>query len=193
VPGFKFDPAKIARLDDPGRLDDLRPDVMWAALGHPDAHAIVDVGAGTGMFAEQFASLAPAAVVYAVDSDQRMLDWIVRVRASLVDAGRIVPVLSSEAGVPLPDGSADVVAMINLHHELDDPAVTYRDAGRMLRAGGQILVVDWAKRKTPNGPPLAVRARPAEIERLLAGAGFEDVLEHEGLPQHSLITARRSA
>jgi SAM-dependent methyltransferase len=188
---FKFDPARIARLDDPGRLDDLIPRVMWEALGRPDTDVIVEVGAGTGVFSEQFALLAPDAIVYAADTDQRMLDWIARVRAPLVDARRIVPVLSSETSVPVPDASADLVVMVNLHHELDDPAATYRDAARMLRPGGRVLVVDWAKRETPHGPPVAARAKPSEIEALLVAAGFADACEHAGLPHHTLITARR--
>jgi SAM-dependent methyltransferase len=186
---FKFDPAKTARLDDPGRLDDLRPDVMWHALGDPDPSVVVEIGAGTGLMSEQFAALAPRSTVYAADTAQPMLDWIARVRARLVEAGRIVPVLASETKVPLPDGIADVVAMVNLHHELDDPAATYRDAARLLAAGGRLLVVDWAPRETPKGPPLAVRAQPSEIEALLVGAGLGDVREHEGLPHHTLITA----
>lgn len=187
--GFKFDPAKIARLDDPARLDDLRPGVMWRALGEPDPSVIVEIGAGTGLMSEQFARLAPRAVVYAADTEQTMLDWISRVRESLVGAGRIVPILASETSVPLADGVADVVAMVNLHHELDDPAATYADAARLLAPGARLLVVDWAKRESPHGPPVPVRAEPAAIVTLVAQAGFESVQEHEGLPYHTMITA----
>jgi ubiquinone/menaquinone biosynthesis C-methylase UbiE len=189
--GFKFDPAKTARLDDPARLDDLRPDVMWHALGDPDPSVIVDVGAGTGLMAEQFARLAPRATVYAADTEQTMLEWIARVRESLVGSGRIVPVLASETSVPLEDAVAGVVAMVNLHHELDDPVATYADAARLLAPGGRLLVVDWAKRETPHGPPVAVRAEPADIEAFLVQAGLESVREHEGLPYHTLITAMK--
>jgi len=191
VGGYKFDPAKMARLDDPDRLDQLRPDLMWEALGDPDPTVIVEVGAGTGLMAEAFARLAPAATVFAADTEPSMLDWIARVRAGLVEAGRIVPVLASETRVPVPDASADIVAMVNLHHELDDPAASYRDAARMLRPGGQLLVVDWAKRETPHGPPAEIRATAVEISAMLAGSGLVDVAAHEGLAEHSLITARK--
>lgn len=191
--GFKFDPAKIARLDDPARLEQLRPDLMWRALGDPRARVVVEVGAGTGLMAEAFAGLAPGATVYAADTEPAMLEWIGRVRAALVEKGSIVPVLASETRVPLPDGVADVVAMVNLHHELDDPEATYRDAVRLLRAGGQLLVADWAKRETPNGPPVEIRATADEIEALLRAAGLTEVAEHEGLEQHTLITARKPA
>lgn len=186
---YKFDPAKTAKLDDPRRLDDLRPDAMWAALGSPtDARVIVEIGSGTGIMSEQFALLAPSAVVYAADTQPAMLEWMSRVRSGLVEAGRLVPVLATETNVPLPDGVADIVVMVNLHHELEDAAASYRDALRLLAAGGQILVVDWAKRETPKGPPVAMRADADEIARQLRVVGFAEVRSHEGLPYHSLLT-----
>jgi len=193
MPGYKFDPAKMARLDDPGRLDDLSPAAMWDALGRPDVRAIADIGAGTGMFAEQFALLAPHAVVYASDTDQGMLDWIADKRSALVASGRIVPLLSVESHVPLPDASVDLAIMINMHHELDDPRAMYADVARLLVGRGQVLVVDWADRDTPHGPPLAVRAPAEEIAAILESAGFVDVVVHDVLPYHSLVTAKKPA
>lgn len=192
--GYKFDQAKMARLDDPGRLEDLRPDVMWEALGAPESvGTIVDVGAGTGVFAEQFALLAPGAVVYAADTSQGMLDWIADKRASLVESGRIVPVLSDETTLPLPDASADLAIMVNMHHELDDPVALYEDIRRILRPGGRMLVVDWTDRDTPHGPPLAIRASEEQIVEALRSAGFEDIEPHCGLRYHSLLTSTKPA
>lgn len=189
--GYKFDPAKIARLDDPGRLDDLSPDAMWEALGRPQPAVIADIGAGTGMFSEQFARLAPSATVYAFDTDQRMLDWIAEKRGGLVRSGRVVPALSAESALPMADGSVDLAVMINMHHELEDAAAMYGEVARILRPGGQVLVVDWADRETPKGPPLAVRSSALEIGEVLAGAGLGEVCVHDTLPHHSLVTARK--
>lgn len=188
---FKFDANKIARLDDPGRLDDLRPEAMWDALGSPTPESIADIGAGTGMFSEQFARLAPETTIFAIDTDQRMLDWISDKRAALVDAGRIVPVLSEESVLPLPDGSVDLATLINMHHELEDVRAMYAEVTRILRPGGQALVVDWADRDTPHGPPMAARSSASEIGKVLADAGLEAVAIHDVLPYHSLVTARK--
>jgi len=190
VPHLKFDIAKIARLDDVGRFDDLDPDVMWEALGSPKPDAIVDIGAGTGMFARRFARLAPEATVFAVDTEQRMLDWIADHPDPVVD-GRLRPVLSEESTVPLPDGSADLVVMINLHHELADPRATYREALRLLRAAGQLLVVDWARTEMEGGPPQHIRATAEELIAMLGSVGFAGAEAHQGLPKHSLITAMK--
>jgi SAM-dependent methyltransferase len=191
VPHIKFDIEKIARLDDVGRFDDLDPGVMWEALGSPSPRAIVDIGAGTGLFARRFARLAPGAIVFAADTEPRMLAWIAEHPDREVDA-RLRPVLAEETAVPLSDSSTDLVVMVNLHHELADPEATYREALRLLRPGGQLLVVDWAKTEMVGGPPQHVRATSDEIVGMLGAAGFSDARVHHGLPKHSLVTALKN-
>jgi len=187
----KFDMSKIARLDDEGRFETMKPDVMWAALGSPEPRVIVEIGAGTGLFSARFATLAPQATIYAADTEVTMLDWM-REHREGVAAGCVVPVLSDEDAVPLETASADLVMMLNLHHELADPAAIYAEAGRLLRSGGQVLVVDWADFETPKGPPLAIRASAEQLAAFLEHAGFIQVVNHAGaLPWHSLLTAVR--
>jgi len=172
------------------------PQVMWEALGEPHPDVIVEIGAGTGLFAEEFSRLAPEATVYAVDMAPEMIEWMSEHRSGVVPrdghAPRLVPVRSTETSVPLPDASADLVVMLNVHHELADPVGTYTDAYRLLRPGGQMLVVDWAARETPKGPPQAIRASVAALDAALTAAGFVDVESHAGLVWHSLVTARRA-
>ena len=186
----KFDIAKLERLNDPGRFDTLKPAAMWVALGEPTPRTIVEIGAGTGLFSAAFSKRAPGATVYAVDVEPVMIERMQKHRSE-VASGRIVPVLAEETHVPLEDGVADLVVMINLHHELVDPAASYAEAYRLLAAGGQLLVVDWAHADTPKGPPLAVRATRQQLEQYLSAAGFSRVAVHDVLDWHELLTAWR--
>jgi ubiquinone/menaquinone biosynthesis C-methylase UbiE len=188
----KFDVAKIERLEDTARFESLDPDVMWAALGSPSPGVIVDIGAGTGLFSRRFAAMAPAATVYAVDTVPEMLRWIEEHPEPAV-SGRIRPVLSEESHIPLAADSADLAIMINLHHELVDPAASYREALRILRPGGLILVVDWSPGNTEGGPPQRIRATAEQIVALLESAGFGQAATHAGLPKHSIVTAKKGA
>lgn len=185
----KFDPAKLERLNDPGRFESMRPEVFWAALGAPvDAREIVEIGAGTGLFAAEFLRRAPKAVLYATDMVDAMLDWM-RENRPEVASGRLVPVRSHEQHVPLEDSSADFVYMLNLHHELADPEAIYAEAYRLVRLAGRVLVADWAPVETPKGPPMHIRASAEDLRGFLERAGFVDVRVHEGaLPWHSLVT-----
>lgn len=191
----KFDMAKLERLNDPGRFESMIPEVMWGALGEPAPEVIVEIGAGTGLFAERFSRFAPQATVYAVDMAPEMIEWMTEHRAGVQPedghSPRLVPLLSTETAVPLDDGVADLVIMLNVHHELVDPAATYAEAYRLLRPSGQMLIVDWAARETPKGPPQAIRASVAALGEAMATAGFIGVESHAGLAWHSLLTANR--
>ncbi|MBE0417808.1 MAG: methyltransferase domain-containing protein [Coriobacteriia bacterium] len=187
---LKFDPAKLEKLNDSGRLDTLRPDAMWEALALDDPHELVEIGAGTGMFAAEFARRAPQATVYAVDTVDEMIAWMQENRAE-VATGRVVPLRSEESSVPVDAGVADGVYMINLHHELAEPEAIYAEAFRILRPGGRVLVVDWAPVETPKGPPAAVRVSSSTLAEYLRCAGFSGVQTHEDLPWHSMVTAQR--
>ncbi len=189
MPYEKFDIARLERLNDPARFEYLDPAVMWDALGRPDPGAIVEIGAGTGMFAERFAAMAPSATIYAADIEPEMIEWMNGHRVS--GAGHIVPVLAEETRVPLDDGVADVVIMINLHHELAEPSGTYAEALRLLAADGVVMVADWLPGTGGERPPDRVRAAAETIERYLRDAGFASVTSHEGLARHSLVTGTK--
>ena len=187
---LKFNVEKLERLNDPGRFETLPPEVFWRALGTPiGACAIVEIGAGTGLFASAFSAFAPGAVIYAADVLDEMLAWM-RANRPEVDAGKIVPVKAEETRVPLDDGIADAVYMINLHHELARPDDSYAEAFRLLEPGGRVLVVDWADRETPKGPPHDVRVSAADLAAFLERAGFSEIsVDETSLPWHLMATA----
>jgi SAM-dependent methyltransferase len=192
VPHEKFDISKLDSLNDPARLELLPPEVIWDALGAPDPHTIVDIGAGTGLFACRFAQLAPKADVYAVDIEPAMVRWMLQNR-SLAECGRLHPLLGKETVVPLATGEADLVVMIDVHHELAEPLNSYREAIRLLRIGGQLLLADWKDDGEAGGPPAHVRASAEEIGALLGAVGFDEIVSHAGLRRHTLLTARKPA
>jgi SAM-dependent methyltransferase len=190
VPHEKFNMANLENLNDEARFEMLPPEVMWAALGNPDPELIVDIGAGTGLFACRFAALAPRAEVYAVDIEPKAVRWMLQNRPLAV-CGRLHPVLGRESAVPIATGEGDLVIMINLHHELVHPVDNYREAARVLRVGGQLLVADWMPDNDPTGPPRHVRSTAEQISNMIAAVGFDEIASHPGLVRHSLITARK--
>ena len=187
---YKFDPAKIEKLNSPGRLVDLNPDAMWRVTSPPDNAVFVEIGAGTGVFATQFARRMTGGRVYAADTMPQMIDYM-REHLPADVRGTVVPLPSQPTRVPLPDAQADVVFMVNVHHELDDRAATLREAYRLLKPGGVVMLADWRKAETPKGPPIAARIDAADAARELEAAGFADVQQHEDLPYAWLLTARR--
>lgn len=190
MPHEKFSIAHLERLNDPARLEYLPPAVMWEALGNPSPGTIIDIGAGTGLFACHFADLASGATVYAVDIEPAAVRWMLEHRSPEMGS-RFRPLLGRESAIPLATGEADLVVMINLHHELIDPIDSYREALRLTRIGGRLLVADWAPNDEDLGPPQRVRATAEHIAEVARTVGFGEITIHPALQYHSLLTARK--
>lgn len=186
----KFDPARLERLNDPERLEELPPELLWGLLDAPEGGTVVEVGAGTGLIASEFLALSSDVIIVAVDVEQMMHDWMMEKRPEVAE-GRLVPLLAEEVHIPLADASADAVYTVNLHHELEEPEASYREALRITKPGGSILVVDWDARHMAHGPPLEIRSSAAEIAAAIASAGYESVEAHEGLPYHTITRATK--
>ncbi len=186
----KFDPRSIDLLNDPERFDRENPDAIWKELQLPDPRVLIEIGAGTGFFAAPFARKKPSITVYACDLQSEMVAWMKEHLPSDLRY-RLIPFKMEERRVPLPDGIADLVYMINLHHELADRRAIMEEAHRLLKRGGTIAIIDWKKGETPEGPPLSVRVAEEEIIGDIEGAGFRDAMKRPVLPYHNFVTAKK--
>lgn len=186
--GHKFDISRLERLRDPERLETLNPDKIWTAISEGlEVNTLVDLGVGIGFFAIPFARKIPGGTVYGCDLNPQMLEYLnAAIKQEQVD--NIRPIQTGEVDVPLEDGLADLVIMVNLHHELDFRDRSLSECKRLLREGGRIAIVDWAPIETEHGPPLEVRIPPAQVRTELETAGFHGIAEHDILPQHYCLT-----
>ena len=102
---------------------------------------LLDIGTGTGRILELLAPHSERSIGLDLDHDMLVL-----ARAALSEAQL------SHASVrqgdlhrpPFEAASFDVAVMHHVLHLLDDPAGAILDAARLLRAGGRLLVVDFA-------------------------------------------------
>jgi ubiquinone/menaquinone biosynthesis C-methylase UbiE len=124
--------------------------------------AMLDVGTGTGLFAEAFAKLGIEATGIDVNAD------LLATASELVPAGRFLE--SPAESLPFPDRSFDLVFLGLVLHETDDPQAVLKEARRVTRH--RVVVLEWVYRDEPQGPPLEHRMKQETIETLAAGAGF---------------------
>ena len=187
----KFDPKKLAKLNDPKRLEHLNPDLIWEKAGLKNPSVLIDIGAGTGFFALLFSAKMKKGTVYACDISDEMLSWLEE-HLPPESKGRVIPVKMEESSVPLPADMADLVYMINLHHELEEPLRIIREALRLLTRGGKLLIIDWKKEKTPEGPPVEIRVTEETIESQMLKAGFRDIMKYSVLPYHYFLVGEKT-
>ena len=188
--GKKFNPKKIHKLTDPGRKAFQDPDLIWDTLDLTAPEVLIDIGAGAGFFAMPFSDKIPEATVYACDTAPELTGWM---ETNIPESynGRIRVIRSEENSIPLADGIADLVYMINLHHELDAPLTMLKESWRLLKPEGCILIVDWKKEETPMGPPVSIRITQKTVREQLQQADFQMVTEHDLLEYHYFVTARK--
>jgi len=154
------------RLRAPERIELLEvPRVVRRCLAGQDLATALDVGTGTGVFAEAFA--ASKLRVAGIDPNPVLLE---RARA-------LVPAASFTEGVaenlPFPDASFDLVFLGLVLHETDDPARALAEARRVTTR--RVAILEWPYVSEEKGPPLGDRLDPSRIEALAAAAGFSRV------------------
>jgi ubiquinone/menaquinone biosynthesis C-methylase UbiE len=186
----KFDPKKLKKLNDSKRLVDIPPDYIWERLHMENTGVFVEIGAGTAFFSVAFLQKFEPSTLYACDLSELMIDWVKKNVSSKYP--NIIPVKTEEHTVPLDDGIADLVFMINLHHELEEPYLSVVEAYRILKPNGKMFVVDWKKEDMPDGPPTNIRCLPEKVKEQMVSAGFKDVDIYNELQKHYLVVGRRA-
>jgi len=148
------------------------PRVIALSLAELIATNVLDVGTGTGIFAEAFAAAGLA--VTGIDTNTELL----------ARAIGFAPTAQFEEApaeqIPFPDSSFDLVFLGHVLHETDDPLAALREARRVARQ--RVAILEWPYREEPVGPPLAHRISSVTVTDLAARAGFSQVetiqLEH---------------
>jgi SAM-dependent methyltransferase len=104
---------------------------------------------------------------------------------------RIIPVKNVESHLTLEDRIADLVYMIALHHELENPLLMLEESYMLLKPGGKLFVVDWKKIDMPEGPPAEIRYVPDKVRDQIIEAGFINVEIYDDLPKHFLVIGKK--
>lgn len=115
--------------------------MMCDMIGDAPVAHILDLGTGTGQILRLMADRAEKAT--GIDFSREMLALA---RANLDAAGchNAQVRLAEIQSLPLPDDCADLITIHQVLHYLDDPAIALREAARVLKPGGRILLVDFA-------------------------------------------------
>jgi ubiquinone/menaquinone biosynthesis C-methylase UbiE len=195
----------------------LLPSLDRAGVRGPELTAL-DLGCGTGAVTLHLASRG--ATVRAVDHSPEMIEVAKRKAEQAGLAERITFHVTEIGDLPFDSASFDAVTCQRVLHHVQDPAEVLAEVDRVLKPGGFFYLSDTLPDATPAGrilrslwrlartmlgrtttwepsglPRVHEVDRPAaEVERLLAGAGFSFELlffTHVGLRRH-LSPGRRA-
>ncbi len=180
--------AYIAALEDPNRENYQKPNDVLDALALKPGEVVADIGAGSGYFTVRFSNaLKESGKVYAVDVSQDMIDYMNR-RFQETNARNVTTVMAAADDPRLPDASVDRIFICDTWHHIENRSQYLTRLKRALRAGGQIIMIDFQKRDLPVGPPIDMKIAREDLIQEMESSGFRLVQEHAFLPyQYFLV------
>ncbi|HEY4984520.1 MAG TPA: metalloregulator ArsR/SmtB family transcription factor [Verrucomicrobiae bacterium] len=178
-----------------GRFDRVYgPGRSWEAFGHlllrilPPL-VVADLGAGEGLLSELLARRCKK--VIAVDNSEKIVAFGV-VKAKKNGLKNLEFRLGDLQSPPIEPGSVDLVILSQALHHAEEPAKTIASAHRILRSGGQIMILDLLKHNFEQAHKLYgdrwLGFAESDLHRWLEEAGFKkieiSVVAREEQPPH---------
>ena len=124
-------------------VDDAKVEAaLLGAFGEHPPRNLLDIGTGTGRVLQLFAPRVGFGL--GIDLSREMLS-VARANLDRTSLRNCQVRHGDMYHLPLPDGSFDAATMHNVLHFADDPGAALAEAARVLRPGGRLVVVDFAR------------------------------------------------
>jgi predicted methyltransferase len=178
----------IGALEDPQRDAYQKPHEVLTALRLKPGEVIADIGAGSGYFTFRFSHfVGEKGKVYAVDVSPDMILHINR-RIRELKVTNVISILSDPDDPLLADRSVNRFFFSDSWHHIENQTKYLSLVKRMLKPGGEVVMVDFHKKETPVGPPLEMRIARDDLIKQMEKNGFRLAKEHIFLPyQYFLV------
>lgn len=150
------------------------------ALGRDSLGRLIDIGTGTGRMIELLGPRAAESI--GIDRSYEMLR-VARVKLDRAGVAGATLRQGDMYALPLADEAADNVILHQVLHYAQAPAAAIGEAARILRPGGQLLIVDFAPHEREEFRESDAHARLGfaddAIHAWMMGAGLEpDLTQH---------------
>lgn len=147
-------------------------------IGIGPGNVVADLGCGgSGHFVAPTAALVGSSgLVYAIDIQRKVLGAL---EASL-KLQRITNVkivwsnLEDFGAAEVPNESCDIAILANVLFQNKNHEAIVREAARMLKQGGALVVVDWKHYKAPFGPPDELRVSAEQVKHIAERLGLRE-------------------
>jgi ubiquinone/menaquinone biosynthesis C-methylase UbiE len=166
-----------------GGLNFLNKDEVLNKMGLIQGMKVACLGCGNmGHFIIPSAKLVGKdGVAYAVDIQPAALDSVrhLAVMEGLTNLKPVRANLEVVGSTDVPVGSLDVAYLINVLFQNKKHEEIIKEASRLLKKGGKLVVIDWKKIGVPFGPAVEIRVEPAEVIKYAADLNLKLTLQTE--------------
>ena len=160
-----------------------------------DGMRVADFGCGrTGYFLFPLAkAVGEQGIVYAIDIVKSILESIRR-RSDYEGLDNVQTVWSDIERVnktPIPDNSLDIAFFVNVLFQLKNRVDALKEAKRLLKKNGLLVIIDWTKNLGPLGPKENENVKIEDIQKWAQELGLQFV-KKEILSEYTyLITLKK--
>ncbi|MEO6133028.1 MAG: class I SAM-dependent methyltransferase [Saprospiraceae bacterium] len=178
--------------ESPDRVIWQKPDLVIDQLGELKGKVIADLGAGTGYFSRRIAF--KGATVIAIDIDPQAIQWMESQKAKFPAEirDRLIIRRADENDPHLKPNEVDIVLLVNTYSFIANRVPYFTKLKENIRRGGTIVIIDFKKKDTPFGPPVAERIDAVEVEKELKDAGYDILkVDEESLEYQYIIKAQK--
>ena len=166
----------------------LDPVKIINGLSIDSGMSIAHFGCSSGFFTFPIAKkIGNNGKVYALDVLEQKIESI-KSQAKLIGAGNIIAMhanLEERNGSKLEDNSLDWVVMVNMLFQNERRNRIIGEAKRILKLGGQILLIDWKDEELAIGPEKGVRISKKELIKMARKNGLGIIKEFEAGSFHN--------
>ncbi len=138
---------------------------------------VADLGCGSGFFTQEVAEkVLPAGKVYAVDIQKDLLERVVREIRQNKKVNNVEAIwgdLEQQKGSKLNEQIMDAVLLTNTLFQADDRRAVVREAVRIIKPRGSLLIVEWNGSYNGIGPSPDRVLKIKELKQLLAEFSLE--------------------
>jgi len=149
----------------------VNPNQILNQLGLKSTMVAADFGCGSGGWTLPLARLLNHGKVFAVDIKEEAFSAL-RSKAKLMGGSNIKEIIGNlEGKIPeLRESIFDLVLITDLLLQLDNKKAVFKEAFRILKSGGKVLVVDWSP-QSPFGPG-DEKVSPEKVKNISEEVGF---------------------
>jgi arsenite methyltransferase len=170
-------PEYIKILEDPHRIDRLKPAEIIAKIGLAPGLTVADIGSGSGLFTRPMArAVAPGGKVYAVDIDKNLLRHVSETAAA-EHIANITTILAPEDSPGLPADSLDVAVICDTLHHISKRQTYLVNLKKCLKPDGRLVIIDFSD-GWPAGHE-SLHFSLAELDSWTGSAGYVKVAEYD--------------
>lgn len=150
----------------------LNPEQALKQLDLKEEMTAADFGSGSGGWAIPLAKILKEGKVFAIDILEEPLSAL-KGKAEILNVSNIETIRSNiekDNGSKLEDNSVDLALITSLLFQAEKKEQVFKEAKRILKKGGKVLVVDW-KPDSSLGPKEG-KILPEEVKNIAKKIGF---------------------